>query len=89
MYQRDGYDQTTDCKSDAEFLGEFLRTFDSCEYQESDYGIYVTGFDGMKEDLDNQYWWCISVNGEAAVTGADEIPLQDGDTYNFTLKQGW
>lgn len=25
----------------------------------------------------------------AAVTGADEIPLQDGDTYSFTLKQGW
>ena len=87
--ERDGYDQTADCKSDAEFLGEFLRTFEGCEYQESDYGIYVTGFDGMKEDLDNQYWWCISVNGEAAVTGADEIPLQDGDTYNFTLKQGW
>lgn len=87
--ERDGYDQTTDCKSDAEFLGEFLRTFEGCEYQESDYGIYVTGFDGMKEDLDNQYWWCISVNGEAAVTGADEIPLQDGDTYSFTLKQGW
>lgn len=87
--ERDGYDQTTDCKSDAEFLGEFLRNYSGCEYQESDYGIYVTGFDGMKEDLDNQYWWCISVNGEAAVTGADEIPLQDGDTYNFTLKQGW
>lgn len=87
--ERDGYDQTTDCKSDAEFLGEFLRTFEGCEYQESDYGIYVTGFDGMKEVLDNQYWWCISVNGEAAVTGADEIPLQDGDTYSFTLKQGW
>ena len=87
--ERDGYDQTTDCKSDAEFLGEFLRNYSGCEYHESDYGIYVTGFDGMKEDLDNQYWWCISVNGEAAVTGADEIPLQDGDTYNFTLKQGW
>ncbi len=87
--ERDGYDQTVDCKSDAEFLGEFLRNYSDCEYQESDYGIYVTGFDGMKEDLDNQYWWCISVNGEAAVTGADEIPLQDGDTYNFTLKQGW
>lgn len=87
--ERDGYDQTADCKSDAEFLGEFLRNYSDCEYQESDYGIYVTGFDGMKEDLDNQYWWCISVNGEAAVTGADKIPLQDGDTYNFTLKQGW
>ena len=87
--ERDVYDQTAYCKSDAEFLGEFLRNYSDCEYQESDYGIYVTGFDGMKEDLDNQYWWCISVNGEAAVTGADEIPLQDGDTYNFTLKQGW
>ena len=42
--ERDGYDQTADCKSDAEFLGEFLRTFEGCEYQESDYGIYVTGF---------------------------------------------
>lgn len=87
--ERDGYDQTTDCKSDAEFLGEFLRNYSGCEYQESDYGIYITSFDGMEEDLGNQYWWCISVNGEAAVTGADEIPLQDGDTYNFTLKQGW
>ena len=49
------------------FLGEFLRTFDSCEYQESDYGIYITGFDDMEEDLDNQYWWCISVNRKAVV----------------------
>ena len=87
--ERDGYDQTTEYESDAEYLGEFLRTLDGCDYQESDYGIYITGFDGMNEDLDNQYWWCVSVNGEAAVTGADEIPLQDGDTYNFTLTQGW
>ena len=87
--ERDDYDTTIDCNSTYEFLGEFLRSYSGCEYQESDYGIYITGFNGMKEDLDNQYWWCISVNGEAAVTGADEIPLQDGDTYNFTLMQGW
>ena len=30
--ERDDYDQTADCKSDAEFLGEFLRTFEGCEY---------------------------------------------------------
>ncbi len=87
--ERDGYDQTTDCRSDAEYLGEYLRTMDDIQYQESDYGIYITGINGMEEDLDNQYWWCISVNGETAVTGADEIPLQDGDTYSFTLTQGW
>lgn len=86
---RDNYSQITDCKSDLEYLGEYLRTFESCEWQDSQYGIYITGFDGMQEDMENQYWWCVSVNGEAAVTGADEIPLQEGDTYNFTLMQGW
>ncbi len=86
---RDGYSEITACKSDAEYLGEFMRTFEGCEYQESDFGIYITGFSGMQEDIDNQYWWNVTVNGESSVTGADEIPLADGDVYTFTLVQGW
>lgn len=86
---RDGYSETTEYTSDAEYLGEFLRTMEGCEWQERDYGIYITGFDGMMEDMDNQYWWSVSVNGESSMTGADEIPLTDGDVYNFTLMQGW
>ena len=87
--ERDHYSETTDCKSDAEYLGEFLRTFEGCEWQDSDYGIYITGFNGMQDDMDNQYWWCVIVNGESSTVGADEVPLQDGDVYTFTLKQGW
>lgn len=87
--ERDGYSETMEYKSDAEYLGEFLRTLEGCEWQESAYGIYIIGFNGMREDMDNQYWWCVSVNGQSSVTGADEIPLMDGDIYNFTLKQGW
>ena len=87
--ERDYYSETTDCKSDAEYLGEFLRTFEGCEWQDSDYGIYITGFNGMQEDMDNQYWWCVIVNGESSTVGAAEVPLQDGDVYTFTLKQGW
>lgn len=86
---RDGYSETTKYTSDAEYLGQFLRTMEGCEWQESDYGIYIIGFDGMMEDVDNQYWWSVSVNGETSMTGADEIPLTDGDTYNFILMQGW
>lgn len=86
---RDNYSKTTDCRSDMEYLGEYLRTFADCEWQDSQYGIYITGFDGMQEDTANQYWWCVSVNGESVMTGADEIPLQDGYIYNFTLMQGW
>lgn len=87
--ERDGYSEKTDCESGEEYLGAYLRTFEGCEWQEAAYGIYITGFDGMKEDIDNQYWWCVMVNGEAAASGADEIPLQSGDTYSFVLTQGW
>jgi len=87
--ERDNYSGTAFCESGEEFLGGYLRTMEKCEWQESDYGIYITGFDGMEEDIDNQYWWCVMVNGEPATVGADEIPLQEGDTYSFVLTQGW
>lgn len=87
--ERDGYSETTECTSDEEYLGAFMRTFAGCEYMESDYGIYITGFNGMSEDIDNQYWWSVMVNGEAATTGADEIVLEDGAAYSFVLMQGW
>lgn len=87
--ERDGYLEVTDCKSGTEYLGEFLRTYESCIWEDSTYGIYIKGFDGMMEDIDNQFWWCVTVNGESVMTGADEIPLADGDTYTFTLMQGW
>lgn len=70
-------------------LGELLRTLDYCEWTESDYGFYITGFYDCMEDIDNQYWWCVTVNGEQATKGVDEIPLQDDDVYLFDLKQGW
>ncbi len=87
--ERDGYSEITDCKSDAEFLGDFLRTYESCVWEDSTYGIYIKGFDGMMEDMGNQYWWCVTVNGESVSTGADGVVLTSGDVYTFTLMQGW
>lgn len=87
--ERDAYQSTTEYASDEEMLGSFLRTLDFVEYEDSTYGIYVKGFYDMKEDTDNQYWWCLSVDGEDSVTGADEVLLKDGSVYTFTLKQGW
>lgn len=87
--ERDDYSETETCSSDKEYLGEFLREYEACEWQDTEYGLYITGFDGMEEDLDEQYWWCVSVNGEDSTVGADEIPLEDGSVYTFTLKQGW
>lgn len=86
---RDGYGQAMECESKEEFLGQYLRTMEGCEWQESDYGIYITGFYDMKENIAEQYWWCVTVNHEEIMAGADEIPLMDGNVYTFTLMQGW
>lgn len=87
--ERDDYSKTTECESKKEFLGEFMQEFKGCEWQDSEYGTYITGFDGMSEDMDNQYWWCVTVNGKESADGVDKIPLTEGDKYTFTLKQGW
>lgn len=87
--ERDNYSKVTDCVSEEEYLGAFMRTFEGCEWEESEYGIYITGFDGMQQDLDNQYWWCITVNGEENNLGADQVVLTEGSTYTFSLIQGW
>ena len=87
--ERDSYDETYECSSDAKFLGDFLREYNLCIWEDSTYGIYIKGFDSMYEDINNQFWWCIYVNNTSSTTGADEIPLNSGDTYTFILKEGW
>ena len=87
--ERDSFNETINGESDEEFLGTYLRTVEGLEYSESDYAIYITGYNGMTEDMDNQYWWCIYVGDEPATTGADEIPLTDGGSYSLVLTQGW
>lgn len=87
--ERDGFNDTIKAKSDKEFLGQYLRDVDGLVYQESDYGIYVQGYKDMLENIDEQYWWRLDVNGAASMTGADEVPLNDGDEYALVLVQGW
>ncbi|MCR5503906.1 MAG: DUF4430 domain-containing protein [Lachnospiraceae bacterium] len=87
--ERDGFNETINAKSSEEFLGQYLRTVDGLVYSESEYGIYVQGYRDMLEDIDNQYWWRLDVNGQASMTGADEVPLTDGDSYALVLVQGW
>lgn len=87
--ERDDYSSITECKSSEEFLGQFMRTFEGCEWEDSDYGTYITGFHGMQQDLDNQYWWCITVDDQENNLGVDLLPLTEGTKYTFTLTQGW
>jgi hypothetical protein len=87
--ERDGFHETTQERSDLLYLGEYLRTMDGCEYDESEFGLFITGFHGMRQDFSEEYWWCLTINGEDSFIGADEVPLTGGDIYTFTLLKGW
>ncbi len=86
---RDDVETSDKVKTDKEYLGELLIEKDMVTYDESQYGMYIRGINGLMDDSDNQYWWCILVDGESAVNGADTLILEDGKTYTLELKQGW
>jgi hypothetical protein len=86
--ERDGYHEISIEESALLFLGEHLQIMEGCQY-DSTYGTFVTGWHGMEKDDDEQYWWNVSINGENATIGVDDIPIMEGDIYTFTLMKGW
>lgn len=87
--KRDNVDKSNTYKTDDEFLGDLLKEKNLVEYEDSQYGMYIHGVDGLKDDATNQYWWSILEDGQMATKGADQLPLKDGSTYTLELKQGY
>lgn len=50
---------------------------------------FVAGVFGFEPNMDNQEWLLLSVNNVPAITGIDEIILEDGQTIQLELKVGW
>jgi hypothetical protein len=86
--ERDDFHKITVEESVLLFLGEYLHTMEGCQY-DTMYGTFVTGWHGMEQDHSKEYWWSVSVNGEDSLVGVDDIPLNEGDVYTFTLLQGY
>lgn len=81
-------DESFEFNSDQAFLLDLLKEKQDelgAEFLESDFGTMVIGMMDYKVDDSKQEFFHIAVNGEDAVTGAGEIPLNDGDIYKFEL----
>ncbi len=85
----DRVDKTVEIHTDAEYLGEALEQENLIQGEQGQYGIYIKAVDGRQADGSQQEWWCITKGGEIVMTGADETPIADGDTYELTLKKGY
>ena len=87
--QRDNYSFRQTYSTTEQYLGDFLENENLIGFDTSQYGRYITSVQGYQAKSDDQSWWSISVNGESALTGVDEIALADGDTYLLELKTGY
>ena len=54
-------------------------------FETSDLGTMVIGMMNYISDPNKQEFFYITINGEEAMTGVGEIPLNDKDTYKFEL----
>ena len=57
-----------------------------CSGDEGNYGLYITHVNGIRADydLDGGYYWSIAVGGETAMSGASDILILPGVSYEFT-----
>jgi HD superfamily phosphodiesterase len=88
IIEKEEIDETFTYKTDHEFLTDLLK-----EKQEelgaimdsSDYGTMITGMMNYMADVSENEFFLIQINGEDAMVGTDDTPIQDGDSYNFIL----
>jgi hypothetical protein len=72
--------------TDAEYLGKALKDTNFIKGETTELGFYITEVKGRVADDSRREWWCITKDGEDVYTGVDEIPVNDGDKFEFTLK---
>lgn len=89
MNEKEDYEKTYSFDTNETILGDLLVNNDIIQYEDSDYGRFVTGVDGMKAEDSKEQWWSVLVNGESAATGIDGIRIQDGDVYTLEMKTGY
>ena len=85
----DGTINRFDIKTDAEYLAKALLENEIVEDNQTEYGLFILTADGETADASNQEWWCITKGGESLMTGADDTPVADGETYELTLMVGY
>ena len=85
----DGSVKNFDLSSDKEMLGDALAAEGLIEGEEGQYGLFVKTVDGYTVDESNQEWWCLTVDGETAMTGIDSTPIEEGKKYGLVLTVGY
>ena len=85
----DGTEILFSIATQAQTLGEAWNENELIAGEEGPYGLYIMTVDGETVDETKQQWWCITKGGESVTTGADSLPIADGDQFELTLTEGY
>ena len=85
----DGAEKVFEGYSDAEYLGTVLVEAGIVEDNQDQYGLYILVADGEEASWEkDSAYWSVYVGEEPAVTGADQIVLEDGGVYSVVYTIG-
>lgn len=90
----DGVSETYGVTTGTQTLGKMLVEEGFVKNNQSSYGLYIQTVygpfkDGRTADESKEEWWSLEQNGEALMTGADTISLEEGAEYDLVLKVGY
>ena len=85
----DQTENTFTYQTDAEYLADVLLENELVDGDMGSYGLFITTVDSETADDSKQQWWCITKGGEQVNSGADALPITDGDQFELTLMEGY
>ena len=75
--------------TDAETVGAALVAVGLIAGDETEWGLMVTEVNGITADFDaDGAFWAFFIDGEFAMTGVDDTPVEAGVTYAFVYTTG-
>ena len=80
---------TTTIHTNAAYLRQALDEANLIDGEDSAFGLWVTTVNGRLADDSAQEWWALYINGDFAMLGVDEMPIEDGDRVTYRLTVGF
>ncbi|MDR0952313.1 MAG: DUF4430 domain-containing protein [Oscillospiraceae bacterium] len=80
-----GETESFEIHTDAEFLRGALEQEKLIAGEESDLGLFVTSVNGVAADSSTNEFWSFSKGGEMLMTGVDDTPIADGDSFEAAI----
>lgn len=84
IVDKEGNAITITVNTDKEMVGEALTELGIVEGTMGEYGLYMTHVNGIPAIYEEDgYYWSFYINDEYAMTGVDQTPIVEGESYKL------